>query len=106
MREMKHGIHRVSAFKIIGKHTIRVEFDDGTSQTIDFGPVVAGQLYGPLRDPDVFREVRLDSEAGTLVWPSGADFDSSTLHDWPQVVDELELMAHGWRDDERKDGTG
>jgi hypothetical protein len=25
------------------------------------------------------------TEAGTLVWPNDADFDPSTLHDWPNV---------------------
>ena len=37
----------------------------------------------------MFNRVTLDSEAGTLVSPNGADFDPSTLHDWPNVRDEL-----------------
>jgi hypothetical protein len=36
---------------------------------------------GPLRDQALFRQVRLDSEVHTLVWPNGADFDPATLHD-------------------------
>jgi hypothetical protein len=83
-----------------------VEFEDSVTRSIDFEPVLAGELYGPLRDPDVFRRVRLDSEIGTLVWPNGADFDPATLHDWPQVVQDLTLMARRWRDEERKNGTG
>jgi hypothetical protein len=91
---------------LTGEHTVRVEFEDGVTRTIDFEPVLAGELYGPLRDPSVFGAVRLDSEVGTLVWPNGADFDPATLHDWPQVVGELERMARSWRDEERKNGTG
>src|SRR5579863_2157903 len=30
--------------------TLRVGFDDGTEQVIDFQPVLAGELFGPLRD--------------------------------------------------------
>ena len=101
-----HEIHRVAAFKVTGEYTLRVEFEDGVTQTIDFEPVLAGALYGPLRDPAVFRAVRLDSEAGTLVWPNGADFDPATLHDWTQDADELERMARAWRDEERKNGSG
>ena len=56
----------------------------------DCTPVLAGELYGPLQDPDVFRRVRLDPKVHLLVWPNGADFDPTSLHDWPLVVDELE----------------
>jgi hypothetical protein len=54
---------------------------------IDFEPVLHGELYAPLRDPDFFARVALDPEAGTLVWPNGADFDPATLHDWPSLSD-------------------
>jgi hypothetical protein len=40
----------------------------------------------------------LDTEAGTLVWPTGADFDPATLHDWPQVRDDLANRARAWVD--------
>ena len=103
---MKHAIHRVTAFELVSGHTIRVEFADGVSRLIDFAPVLAGELYGPLRELEVFQQVRLDSEVGTLVWPNGADFDPATLHDWPQVVDELTLMARRWQRDDRRRGTG
>ena len=103
---MTHGIHRVTAFEIKSPHTLRVEFEDGLSRTIDFTPILEGELYGPLRDPAIFTAVRLDREVGTLVWPNGADFDPATLHDWPEVADELAFMARRWRDDERKRGTG
>ena len=91
-----HPLHRVSAFERVGAHTLGVEFADGTRQTIDFAPVLAGELYGPLQDPEVFRQVRLDPEVQTLVWPNGADFDPATLHAWPEVVEELAARARVW----------
>jgi len=93
---MDHMIHRVTGFRVEAPYTIRVEFEDGMSHVIDFEPVLAGELFGPLRDPAVFQRVRLDSEASTLVWPNGADFDPATLHDWPHVVSELVRMARRW----------
>jgi hypothetical protein len=36
-----------------------------------------------------------------LVWPNGADFDPATLHDWPDLIDELTAMARRWADAER-----
>jgi hypothetical protein len=91
-----HPLHRVIAFDRVGAHALRVEFADGSRQSIDFRPVLAGELYGPLQDPDLFAQVRLDPEVHTLVWPNGADFDPATLHDWPLVVDELAARARTW----------
>ncbi|MGH9384039.1 MAG: DUF2442 domain-containing protein [Vicinamibacterales bacterium] len=93
---MSHPIHRVTRFESIGPYTLTVAFSDGTEQRIDFQPVLHGVLFGPLRDLTVFNDVRLDAEAGTLVWPNGADFDPATLHDWPQVRDELATRARSW----------
>ena len=93
---MNHPIYRVRAFEHVGPYTIRIEFDDRTEQVVDFGPVLAGELYGPLKDPAVFSQARLDPEAGTLVWPNGADFDPAALHDWPEVCGELTSRAAAW----------
>ena len=81
---MDHPIYRVQAFEVVGPYTLRLSFDDGTEQTIDFQPVLAGELYGPLKDLFLFDQVRIDPEVHTLVWPNGADFDPATLHDWPE----------------------
>lgn len=91
-----HPLHRVTSFDLVGDHTLCVQFADGLRRTIDFTPVLAGELYGPLQDPEVFGQVRLDQDAHTLVWPNGADFDPATLHDWPLVVDELTARARTW----------
>lgn len=95
-RKMTHAIHRVERFEIAGPYTLVLRFDDGTEQRIDFRPVLEGELFGPLQNPSIFNAVSLDKEAGTLTWPNGADFDPTTLHDWPQVRDELVGMAHCW----------
>jgi hypothetical protein len=75
-----------------------VGFSDNTEQRIDFAPVLKGALFGPLQDLATFNAVRLDDEAGTLVWPNGADFDPATLHDWSEVKDELASRAQIWAD--------
>ena len=81
---MNHPIHKVRGFEQTGPHRLRVTFEDGLSRVIDFKPILWGELYEPLLDPDFFSQVRLDPEIHTLVWPNGADFDPATLHDWPE----------------------
>lgn len=93
---MTHAIHRVEHFEIVGPCTLALRFEDDTEQRIDFRPVLEGELFGPLQNLNVFNAVSLDKEVGTLTWPNGADFDPATLHDWPEVRDQLAGMARQW----------
>lgn len=93
---MFHPLYRGQSFRITALYTLQVGFDDPAKQTINFEPILSGQLFGPLRDLSVFNQVQLDPEVHTLVWPNGADFDSATLHDWPQYIQELTARARQW----------
>ncbi len=93
---MYHQLYRVTAFEIVGSYMIRVEFDDGTEQLINFEPVLYGESWGPLRDLMLFNLVQLDPIAHTLTWPNGADFDPETLHNWPEYRDELAARTRQW----------
>ena len=90
------GIHRVTSVQVTGKYQVRVGFEDGTQQEIDLEPILEGELYGPLRDPGLFARVEIDPEVHTLVWPNGADFDPTTLHDWPRHEAAMRTMARRW----------
>lgn len=94
---MKHPIVRVESFEIVGPYTLRVAFDDGSAQVIDFRPVLSGELFGPLQDLAFFNRVHIDPEVRTLVWPNGADFDPATLHGWPQYARAMEQLARRWQ---------
>lgn len=93
---MTHGIFKLEAFELKHGYVIEVRFTDGTTQTIDFEPILYGEFYGPLRDQSLFNRVRIDHEVYTLVWPNGADFDPETLHDWPQRVQAFRELAGSW----------
>jgi hypothetical protein len=96
MISMRHPIHRVEGFSLVSSYVLRITFDDQTEQVIDFEPLLAGDLFGPLRDPSIFRQVRIDPVAHTLVWPNGADFDPTILHDWPDRGAAMRELARRW----------
>jgi hypothetical protein len=91
-----HAIYRVEHFEIVGPYTLALRFNDGTEQRIDFRPMLEGEVFAPLQDLAVFNAVELDPTFGTVQWPTGADFDPETLHDWPRYRDELIAMARQW----------
>jgi len=93
---MSHPIYRVLSFESRSPYTLLIQFDDGAKQEIDFKPVLAGELFGPLRDLTIFNQARIDPEVHTIVWPNGADFDPATLHDWPLHAAALIARAEAW----------
>ena len=93
---MYHKLYRVVDFELAGDYTLRVRFDDGAEQLVDFQPVLYGEMWGPLRDSAFFKKVTLDPVAYTLTWPNGADFDPETLRNWPDYKDELAVRAQQW----------
>jgi hypothetical protein len=60
---------------------LRLGFDDGTTREVDLEDAIWGPVFEPLRrDPEFFRQVRVDDELGTIVWPNGADMDPDVLY--------------------------
>ena len=71
---------RVRAVEPLDGFVLRLAFTDGTTRVVDLGPELWGPVFEPLReDPDLFRQVRVDEELGTIVWPNGADMDPDVL---------------------------
>ena len=94
---MSHPIYKVVEFEVAAPYVLRVRFDDGTTQKVNFQPVLAGELYAPLNDLNLFNRVSIDPEVHTLVWPNGADFDPATLHDWSLHEEALCEEAKRWQ---------
>ncbi len=64
-----------------GPYRLRLRFDDGVEGEIDIKAAVSFVgVFGPLQDPEFFAQVKVDPEAGTIVWPNGADMDPLVLH--------------------------
>jgi hypothetical protein len=60
---------------------VHVRFEDGTTGDVDLSYLLDhGGVFEPLRDPEFFRQLRADPEAGTIVWPNQADIAPETLY--------------------------
>jgi hypothetical protein len=57
-------------------------FTDDTTKELDFKERIVGRggVFGPLENVEFFRQVQVDSEAGTIVWPNGVDFCPDVLY--------------------------
>lgn len=60
---------------------VRLVFSDGEQKDVNLRPLLHGPIFEPLlRDPQLFRAVKVDEELGTIVWPNGADMDPDVLY--------------------------
>jgi hypothetical protein len=61
-----------------GGFRLRVVFNDGSENTIDFSQWFDGPMFEPLKVPEFF--VRYFIDGGTVAWPNGADIAPETLY--------------------------
>ena len=65
----------------LGGHRLYVRFEDGVAGEVDFAQRLRFTgVFAALQDPELFAQVRVQGELGTLVWPTGADVDPDRLY--------------------------
>jgi len=75
------SLPRITSVEPLHGFVLRLRFTDGVVREIDVEEDLWGPVFEPLkRDPTVFRQVAVDPELGTIVWPNGADMDPDVLH--------------------------
>lgn len=62
-------------------YTVHLRFEDGLIADVDLSYLLDyGGVFEPLSDLEYFRQLRADTEAGTIVWPNEADIAPETLY--------------------------
>ena len=76
------GPRAAIAWTVVEVYRLLLRFDDGAEGEIDVLKMTTTfeGVFEPLKDPGFFSQVRADLEAGTIVWPNGADLDPLVLH--------------------------
>jgi hypothetical protein len=70
----------VVTVQVVRQYVLDVTFSDGTEREIDVESQLYGQMFEPLRDHELFCQVKVDPELGTVVWPNGADLSPEFLY--------------------------
>ncbi len=73
---------RVKSVSYLDAYRLELQFTDNTVGIIDFSEKVVGRggVFQPLEDVEFFRQVVVDRESGTLVWPNEVDFCPDGLY--------------------------
>ena len=73
---------RVKRVRHLGDHRLELTFTDCTTGELDFRQRIVGRggVFHQLEDVEFFKQVQVDPEAGTIVWPNGVDFCPDVLY--------------------------
>ena len=73
---------RIKSVRYLQDYWLELGFTDGVKAKMDFAPQGLGRggVFTPFQDVNFFRQVTVDEEAGTLVWPNGVDLDPDVLY--------------------------
>jgi len=73
---------RIAKVRHIQDYRLELTFLNGVQAELDFKNRIVGRggVFKPLEDIELFRQVRVDHEIGTLVWPNDVDFDPDVLY--------------------------
>lgn len=71
----------VTGVRVLARYVLELTFDTGEVKILDMEPFLWGPMFEPLTaDYGVFRQVVVDRDAGTIVWPNGADWAPDELY--------------------------
>ncbi len=73
-------LHVVSVGYLEG-YRLRLTFNDGVTKDVDLKDELWGQVFEPLEDLDLFKQVAVNPDTETIEWPNGADFAPEFLYE-------------------------
>lgn len=89
----------VTSVAVVSGTVLRLSFNNGKSRLVDVRPLMIGPVYDEVFLKDMFDSVSVDPEAGTIVWPNGADLPPDRLYRDPievnasdGLVEQIETM--------------
>ena len=73
---------RITNVSHIEAYCLELTFTDGTKAKLDFKDRIVGRggVFAPLENIDFFKQVKVDPEIGTIVWPNEVDFCPDVLY--------------------------
>ncbi len=85
-------LHVVSVDYLEG-YRLRLTFNNGTIKDVDLKDELDGEVFEPLRDLAIFRQVFLNLETNTIEWPNGADLAPEFLYEKGQSASAIAQAA-------------
>jgi hypothetical protein len=71
----------VTDVRHVGEYRLKITFNDGSIKEVDLSGELHGEVFLPLKNVELFKQVSINPETNTIEWPNGADFAPEFLHE-------------------------
>ena len=62
-------------------------FDNGITKDVDLQAELYGEVFEPLQEIELFKQVAVNPDTNTIEWPNGADFAPECLFEMGREVE-------------------
>jgi hypothetical protein len=77
----------IVAVNYLEGYKLRIAFDDGVVKDVDLANELYGEIFEPLKEVALFKQVYVNLDTNTIEWRNGADFAPEYLYEIGQVVE-------------------
>jgi hypothetical protein len=74
-------MHYVKDVNYLNDYKLKLRFEDNSIKVVDLQPYLDGPIFEPLKNPDYFRQVTVNTDIDTISWPNNADFAPEFLYE-------------------------
>ncbi len=79
----------INEVNYLGEYRLRLWFNNGQIKDVDLKDQLHGEVFEPLKNLELFQQVQVDADTGTVAWPNGADFAPEYLYEKGQTVRKI-----------------
>jgi hypothetical protein len=85
-------MHYITEVEYESGYCLRLRFEDGSFRGADLADHLDGDVFEPLRDVNLFRTARLNTDIDTVVWDNGADMSPDFLYEIGKPLDDATVL--------------
>jgi hypothetical protein len=74
-------------------YSLRLTFNNQAIKDVNLQDELEGEIFEPLKEIEIFKQVKVNFDTNTIEWPNGADFAPEFLYEIGHTVQEPEAQV-------------
>jgi len=82
----------ITAVTYLDNYRLQVSFNNGVSKQVNLQNELECEIFEPLKNINIFRQVKLNPETKTIEWADGADIAPEFLYETGETENSYEIQ--------------